>query len=719
MVERAWAVTIAWGSGGRDLDIFTTVSSGGQTTSGIGWNNGSQTSVIQVNSGGINGTFYAKWGGDDTGWAGHEIVTVYFRGTLPSGHAQIATVTPHCNYYGEGTGPATVTVAGQSGYYEVAGPSTRYTNRAEATDPSVDVPLYADGGEPTPFPNLVTVSLNANGGSVSPSALYYITPTGSTKYGTLPTPTGSNGGVFQGWYTAASGGTLVDADSSLVSTSDHTLYAQWKYQVVLWRFANYPTDSRVLLDGTPDDQGGDNPARARVIKEYRPGSVASLEAQCRDALYRFAGWYLLGPDDPITGGTLLSTSSPYSIAVNSALEIRGDFKFIGIVIRAVASNDGVDITTYDAAISINGQSDPSRGWEYEAGVLIGSTVTLSANRQLPNVRFLRWQDSDGTVLARVNTFSFTATGQEDSQQEYYAIYGSCSNIKSSVSPADGGTIAYSRPDDSPPDDPGDHWYKNYSSVSLTATPASGFTFAFWTWTEYGQIQKSNSATYTIDRVSKDVELTAYFTPDGAGGYGVIATKYQDTGTTSGTGGTTSDDGVYLIGSTCTITATPNSGYDFDRWELNGSKVEGAEASYSFVVTGDQTYRAWFKPATRRLYGIVHPSGAGRILITNYSGDPESPTGALVRKDDTIKLSIYTQSGFLFDYLTVAGQIVQTSDYYGRYRTYSFVVTQDTIVEAFFDVVPAGQLIYDDATGRLICADDGGGLLYHDEVVYNH
>lgn len=69
----------------------------------------------------------------------------------------------------------------------------------------------------------VTVSFDANGGSVSPATKSY---TVYGTYGSLPTPTRS-GYTFNGWYTAASGGTKITA-SSTVSTSITTLYAQWK-----------------------------------------------------------------------------------------------------------------------------------------------------------------------------------------------------------------------------------------------------------------------------------------------------------------------------------------------------------------------------------------------------------------------------------------------------------------------------------------------------------
>ncbi len=72
-------------------------------------------------------------------------------------------------------------------------------------------------------PNNYTVSFNANGGSVgttSKSVTY-----GST-YGTLPTPT-RNGYTFNGWYSSATGGTKYTSSSTVTTTSNQTLFAQW------------------------------------------------------------------------------------------------------------------------------------------------------------------------------------------------------------------------------------------------------------------------------------------------------------------------------------------------------------------------------------------------------------------------------------------------------------------------------------------------------------
>jgi len=68
-----------------------------------------------------------------------------------------------------------------------------------------------------------TVTLNANGGSVSPTS---IAVTNGGTYSALPTPTRANC-TFDGWYTAASGGSKVNKTDTVNLTGNTTLYAHW------------------------------------------------------------------------------------------------------------------------------------------------------------------------------------------------------------------------------------------------------------------------------------------------------------------------------------------------------------------------------------------------------------------------------------------------------------------------------------------------------------
>lgn len=84
----------------------------------------------------------------------------------------------------------------------------------------------------------LTVSFNANGGSVSPGSK---TVGYCETYGDLPTPS-YDGYSFEGWYTDANGGSQVAKDTKVTKTANHSLYAHWKAN-------SYRLDINGRLDG--------------------------------------------------------------------------------------------------------------------------------------------------------------------------------------------------------------------------------------------------------------------------------------------------------------------------------------------------------------------------------------------------------------------------------------------------------------------------------------
>ena len=103
-----------------------------------------------------------------------------------------------------------------NGWYTAASGGTQVSSSTKMAKDNVTV--YAHWTA-----NTYTVSFNANGGSVSQSSK---TVTYNAAYGTLPTPTREYY-TFNGWYTAASGGTKVTASSNYTAGANQTLYAQW------------------------------------------------------------------------------------------------------------------------------------------------------------------------------------------------------------------------------------------------------------------------------------------------------------------------------------------------------------------------------------------------------------------------------------------------------------------------------------------------------------
>ena len=79
-------------------------------------------------------------------------------------------------------------------------------------------------------------------------------------------------------------------------------------------------------------------------------------------------------------------------------------------------------------------------------------------------------------------------------------------------------------------------------------------------------------------------------------------------------GTVSGGGSYASGATCTLVATPASGYQFDSWKKNGSVVS-TNATYNFTVSENATYTAYFSETPITYYNIsteVTPANAGTV-----------------------------------------------------------------------------------------------------------
>ena len=96
------------------------------------------------------------------------------------------------------------------------------------------------------------------------------------------------------------------------------------------------------------------------------------------------------------------------------------------------------------------------------------------------------------------------------------------------------------------------------------------------------------------------------------------------------GGMVSGGGTFEFGQTCTLTATPNDGYNFLYWTENGVMVS-SDAIYSFMVTGDRDLVASFSEGESvcnivfDLYDSYGDGYTGNYLVVSYGGITEQFT----------------------------------------------------------------------------------------------
>ena len=129
------------------------------------------------------------------------------------------------------------------GWYTAASGGTKVTSSSTVSITAKQT-LYAQWSA-----NTYTITFNANGGITSSSSK---SVTYNGTYGDLPTPT-KDGYSFLGWYTAASGGTQITSSSSVSTTANQTLYAQWiASQIILDMYQNGADVGDFTADGSTE-----------------------------------------------------------------------------------------------------------------------------------------------------------------------------------------------------------------------------------------------------------------------------------------------------------------------------------------------------------------------------------------------------------------------------------------------------------------------------------
>ncbi len=187
-----------------------------------------------------------------------------------------------------------------------------------------------------------------------------------------------------------------------------------------------------------------------------------------------------------------------------------------------------------------------------------------------------------------------------------------------------------------------HCYRDGTSVTATAIANPGYRFDHWEL-DGSDVSEDASMTWTIHR---DYTLTAVFVKT----YTLtIQVSPSGGGTTSPAAGTY----TYDEGQTVQVTATPNSGYRFDHWELDGRNVS-TSSSYSVTMKSGHTLKAVFVK-TRTLTIKVEPFSGGTT-------DP-SPGSHTEDYGDSISVTAIANPGYRFDHWELDGSDVGSDNPY--------------------------------------------------------
>ena len=187
------------------------------------------------------------------------------------------------------------------------------------------------------------------------------------------------------------------------------------------------------------------------------------------------------------------------------------------------------------------------------------------------------------------------------------------SVTATASPSAGGSVS------------GSGTYYENTECTLTATANTGYTFTSW---EKGGTVVSTDSSYTFTVSSGTAgSYTATFT--------AIPQYTISVSANPSAGGTVSGGGTFYEGSSCTLTATANTHYEFASWTKNGTQVS-TSPTYTFTVTSGGSYTASFTALQQ------HTVTCAAVENGSISA---SPTTAY--KNETVTLTATAASGYYF------------------------------------------------------------------------
>ncbi|MCD4808552.1 MAG: hypothetical protein K8R17_01485, partial [Methanosarcinales archaeon] len=332
-----------------------------------------------------------------------------------------------------------------------------------------------------------------------------------------------------------------------------------------------------LIPGTQYDLTasvtGGNGTVSPTSGTYDEGTVVTLTAT-PDAGYRVYAW--TGTDDDAL------TENNNTVTMNGPKTVTVEFELI-------------PGTQYDLTASVtggNGTVSPTSG-TYDEGTVVTLTATPDAG-----YRVYAWTGTDDDALTENNN-TVTMNGPKTVTVEFELIPGTQYDLTASVTGGNG-TVS-----------PTSGTYDEGTVVTLTATPDAGYRVYAWTGTDDDALtETTNTVTMNGPKtVTVEFEL-------------IPGTQYTLTMAVSGNGSTIPSvgDHNYAEGEVITISAVPDSGWQFDIW--TGDVADPNLATTTVNMETDKTVTATFTES-----GVIYtedfedyPAGADPVDWLDTAAD---------------------------------------------------------------------------------------------------
>ncbi len=422
-----------------------------------------------------------------------------------------------------------------------------YTSLTSTVKPTVTIKV-----------NPWTITWNPNGGSVTPTSSTY---DGATTV-TLPTPT-RTGYNFDGWYTAASGGTKInDIGTTTKPTNNVTYYAHWT-----------PKTYTITLDAN----GGASDGSATATYNNNTVTIASHPTRTD---HRCEGYLTAATDGTLVlnaNGTLVKNVSGYTDANGNWIK-DGDATLYAqwtydVTEYTVTFGIETGSTSYGSLTAYN--NNTSASITSPAQVRSGQSITFTAT---PETGYLveGWYTDAACTAGKHDAGSTAYTtsiiGETNVYVKFVEKTWSVSFVASTggtVSPAEEQTVGV------------------ITGVNISATPETGYTFAEWTSSAGGEFEDA-TAPETNFYPTAETTVTANFTEN------LFAITVISSDNNHGT--VTQSKDKAGIATTITITANPNDGYRFINWEAtSGINIANVNSTSTTVTaTAEGTITANFE-----------------------------------------------------------------------------------------------------------------------------
>ena len=380
-------------------------------------------------------------------------------------------------------------------------------------------------------------------------------PAGATSF-QVSAEAGSYVGISQN--NVLKGAALVPASGTV--NVNVTPVTSGQVRIVVTKPQRQPYIQDINVGGAPQSYTinvSANPTQGGTVTgggTYNQGASCTVTATANTG-YTFTNW--------TENGSVVSTNASYTFTVNGN--------------RTLVANFQGQTQQY----TINVSANPTQGGTVTGGGSYnqGASCTVTATANM-GYTFSNWTENGNVVSTNAN-YTFTVTGNRTlvanfTQQQF--------TITATANPSNGGTVT------------GGGAYHYGESCTLTATPATGYTFV--RWTKNGtQVSTNPNYTFTV------TETATYVAQFQAQSYYIAVNANPNNA------GTVTGGGSYNFGQTCTLTATPATGYQFINWTKDGTQVS-TDATYSFTVTESATYVAQFQTQSFNVTATVNPANSG-------------------------------------------------------------------------------------------------------------